>query len=250
MQQSRAMRVLRHYSAGEPTPFIITNTAGTFDPTVTTSGGTVTWRNGLTGETFTTNSLSVAGTGVSTPWYIDPISIVRTLDCQNDDVTYVNFKGLPLVTSINCNFNSITGTPDFSGNPLVTSIGMFANNFSGELDLRANPALVQAAFGATSISGVANLSGNPLLTRIELYNTNVASVVFGANTVLTYLLLHRYGQNILMTQSAVDNVIIAIEAFGTSNGTLNVGGSNADPSAGVIATQVAALVSRGWTVTY
>lgn len=56
-------------------------------------------------------------------------------------------------------------------------------------------------------------------------------------------------ENNLLTQAAVDSILNDLVTAGSSNGTVNVGGTgNAAPS-GAGAADAATLVSRGWTVT-
>jgi len=55
--------------------------------------------------------------------------------------------------------------------------------------------------------------------------------------------------NCALNQTSVDNILVSINAAGTSNGTLNMtGGTSATPSATGITARTA-LIARGWTVT-
>jgi hypothetical protein len=80
--------------------------------------------------------------------------------------------------------------------------------------------------------------------EVDLHDNKIASIIITGCEGLTELKL----QNNSLSQTAVDGLLTEIEAWGTSNGYLDISGNNVPSSEGQ--SKINLLVNRGWTVNY
>lgn len=150
--------------------------------------------------------------------------------CNENQLTgpLPNLNGLSNLFIINCGDNQLSGPiPDISTFGLTTLIrfNIYGNNFTGTL---------------TGFQ-----SGAPSLQWIYCYNNNFTGFTGGVPGTLFQFLA--FNNN--FTQTAIDNILQAFVDAGSSNGTLNVGGTgNSTPSAAGT-TNKNTLIGRGWSVT-
>ena len=162
------------------------------------------------------------------------------LYCYNNSLSVLDVSALTSLTHLFCHNNSLS-VLDVSTLTSLTHLECYYNSLS-VLDVSALVSLRQLYCYYNSLS-VLNVSALTALTHLKCYNNSLSTLDVSALVSLIYLKCH----NNSMNQAMVDTVLCAMEAHGTSNGTLNISG-NAIPS-GTGLTCRDALVSRGWTVT-
>lgn len=96
---------------------------------------------------------------------------------------------------------------------------------------------------APNLTGI-DVSGLTNLTFLHFESIGSSSIDISTCTKLTYIIL--YGNS--YSQTTIDNILTDVDSAGLSNGTLNVGGNNAAPSATGLSSRDA-LVVNGWIVT-
>jgi len=137
--------------------------------------------------------------------------------------------------------------PDFSRFPLLVDLFIWNTSQRGELSISptANPNLryvlaYQNGYTSANLAGLFPAGRNGV---IDIYNNRLMSLDVSGNYGLARLL----AQDNRLDEAAVDAVLAAVDALGTSGGELNLEG-NAAPSAAGEAHAVS-LRGRGWTVT-
>lgn len=155
------------------------------------------------------------------------------------------------LVNLYCNVNQLTGSiPDLSSNALLAHLYCGTNQLTGSIpDLSSNTELLDFNCSTNLLTGlIPDLSSNTALFRFRCNNNQLTGWSGGSvsNTLGTFL-----AQDNLLTQTAVDGLLVAFDASGRATGTrvLNLGGTtNSTPSA----TGKAAadnLRAKGWTVT-
>jgi hypothetical protein len=137
---------------------------------------------------------------------------------------------------------TITNWPTYEQTPVLEEIYYYRTNLSG-------------TYVVPPVGNVGRLYTNPLLTGIDAsnyagtgngilwaYDCALTSVVLSSTP---YPSIRLYNNN--LDQSDIDGILAAVEAWGTSNGELNLSGNTAPSAAGDA--DVALLEARGWTVT-
>jgi len=147
----------------------------------------------------------------------------------NANLTDFSFQNVANTITNNLFLNDcdLTGTLDFS---YVEITALF-------IDIFNNPNLTSVSWKTGTVIQ-ANFSGNDCALDAILNSANITA----ANSCLINL------QDNAMSATEVDNTIIGVEADGTSNGTLQLQGTNAARTAASDAANTA-LGGRGWTVT-
>lgn len=184
------------------------------------------------------------------------------------------------ILTLNFNSNNIGGTiPDeiwnigYKVNP-NSSIGFIGNNLTGNISpavLNFNGAVI--GLSLNNLSGtlpveigqipqlrVLRLNGNNFTGQIPDFTTSIAleqlyisengamtappTLVNAGNINFTWLT----AQNITLSTPDVDSILSDVNSAGTSNGLLNIGGTNSPPTGGAANADIVALQARGWTV--
>ena len=127
---------------------------------------------------------------------------------------------------VNCTGNALSGSlPNLSNNTKLRIFQFASNSFTGNIP---------------------DLSNNTKLQLFECYNNNLSG--YAGGTITSKLSTFR-GQNNILTQSAVDDILSKLNAAGEYNGIVNLAGSgNASPTGGNSNTDRLALITRNWTV--
>ena len=147
------------------------------------------------------------------------------------------------------NANQLTGSiPDLSSNTSLTTFYCRANQLTGSIpDLSSNTALSYFFCNNNQLTGsIPDLSSNTSLTTFYCQTNQLTGWSGGSvsNTIGTFR-----AENNLLTQTAVDGLLVAFDAAGRATGTLNLGGTtNSTPSA-TGKTAADNLRAKGWTVT-
>ena len=119
------------------------------------------------------------------------------------------------------------------------------NDFSGGFpSLASLPALYQIDVDQSNISGEVDLSNNPNLYNVDFYgNTELTSILLGEQQIKWF-----YAGNCALTETAVNNILIALDANGQIEGEVDLdGGTNAAPTGAGI-TAKASLLNKDWSV--
>ena len=142
----------------------------------------------------------------------------------------------------------VTGVPSAANFPALEEMWIWGTQQTGTLTV---PSRVTSLIAYAPNSFTAVVVENPASVvsgqHFDFSNVaTLAAVTMAANHRFTGILLN----GCALPQAQVDAVIAAVDAWGTSNGTLNLtGGTNGAPSASSSAA-VSALRGRNWTVTY
>ena len=165
--------------------------------------------------------------------------------------------------------SNLTGTiPDLSNNTELTIYEGFFTNVGGSIpslslntklkafnhsnteltgpipDLSNNIALVNFVVGENTLTGnIPDLSNNLSLKKFEVKNNNLTG--FNGGTVSSTLLDFKANNNNL-SATAVNAILAAFVAAGSSNGTLYIGGTGNAAPTGQGITDKNTLLSRGW----
>lgn len=105
------------------------------------------------------------------------------------------------------------------------------------------PALQQLWDFWCSRTGTLDLGGTSTLYEVLSEGNSYTAVTGIAGTALTHLTLNG---NVGFNAAAVDAILVAVNALGTSNGNLNLSNTTPPTSTGLLA--ASALTGRGWTV--
>ena len=142
--------------------------------------------------------------------------------------------------------NKFSGTLDLSSCVNLVSPSFYNNQFSGTLDLSSCVNLVSPSFYNNKFSGTLDLSSCVNLVSPRFDNNQFSGFSGTVSATLANLNL----ANNMLTSTAVNNVLAALEAAGrtSASGTCIVDlRSNSAPTGQGI-TDKATLQSRGWTV--
>jgi hypothetical protein len=135
---------------------------------------------------------------------------------------------------------------DFSNMPSLTQFVWQVSPMTVAPSLTGSPLLLNYDIDGNGAGSPPNLVGNPLLTA---FNANDNNLTTGPDFSFTPAIDLITMVNNALTQSYVDAMFIAVDAHGTSGGTIAIqGGTSAAPSATSLAARTA-LLSRGWSIT-
>ena len=157
-------------------------------------------------------------------------------------------------------FPDLSGAPalmylDVSGGTAITALDVSANpalqtlycdsTLITALDVSANPALQALGCNSTSITAL-DVSANPALQTLYCDSTLITALDVSANPALQAL---GCNSTAITDDTIINSILASLVSFGLSNGYVDLsGGTNAAPTGQGI-TDVATLVSMGWSVT-
>jgi hypothetical protein len=147
-----------------------------------------------------------------------PSGSITHVDLSDDNLTALDLVGLTDLTTLNVNVNQLTLLD------VGECIGLTTLNCSDN---------------QLPVLGVRN---NTALTTLNCELNNLTTLDIGDNAALTTLLC---GSNRL-TEAAVNQILQDLDAAGLTDGTVDIGGSNAAPT-GAGLTARANLEAKGWT---
>lgn len=174
------------------------------------------------------------------------------------------------ITKLDWSSKSLFGLLDLSKLTHLTTAYFSTNTFSGCLDLTTNTALQIFYIANNLLGGTLNLSTNTALQLLQVGNNQfTGNIDLTNNTQLVTVGLTSnqfsgftgtipasvsdfQAQNNLLTQSAVDAILLAFVNANRTTGTriLNIAGTGNSAPSGTGLGYKATLVSRGWTVTH
>lgn len=145
-------------------------------------------------------------------------------------------------------FTNVGGNiPSLSFNTKLKAFNHSNTELTGPIpDLSNNTALVDFVVGENTLTGnIPDLSNNLSLKKFEVKNNNLTG--FNGGTVSSTLLDFKANNNNL-SATAVNAILAAFVAAGSSNGTLYIGGTGNAAPTGQGITDKNTLLSRGWDV--
>lgn len=148
-----------------------------------------------------------------------------------------------------CHSNQLTGSiPDLSSNTSLTEFYCQNNRLTGSIpDLSSNTLLMGFWCNINQLTGsIPDLSSN---TEIIDFRCNSNQLTGWSGGSVSNTLGNFRAQDNLLTQAAVDGLLVAFDAAGRATGALDLGGTtNSTPSA-TGKTAADNLRAKGWTVT-
>ena len=167
-----------------------------------------------------------------------------------------DLSACPDLVTIDFNENHLTGVIPYVNNlTKIKNLSLNNNGFSGHLPEFTNlTSLTYFRINANKRQGSGGLVGNipDLSGSVNLQTLDAASnqlsgwsgSVWPSSVTSQNIQI----QNNSLTTAAVDAFLAAVDAAGGTNGTLNIGGTNASPTGGASNSNRLSLVSKGWTV--
>ena len=161
------------------------------------------------------------------------------------NLTYVDISDCDLPDSSTSSLTSV----NLAGCTALVEIRLDDSDFSGGFpNLSGLTALTRIDFDQCGLRGTVDISGLPSLERFD----------FGGNDELTRLIISSsqslgsdgelYVQDCALTQTAVNNILVALASNGVENGYIQLdGGTNAVPSAPGLAA-ITTLEGNGWSL--
>ena len=117
---------------------------------------------------------------------------------------------------------------------LLTSLDVTQNTVLTILNVRGNGQLS---------SGTVDISNNPLLTSFQADNTLMSSINITNNTLLTNVIL----RSAQFPSAELDQVVIALDSYGLSDGNLEIRSNPGDLTNASLAAYNS-LINKGWTI--
>jgi hypothetical protein len=174
-------------------------------------------------------------------------------NASNNGLQSIDFSGLITLEEVRAGDNNIPGSfvnsltsINVSGCVTLRDLILGDSDFSGGFpDLSGLNSLVNINFNECGLNGSVDLSTFPLLETVEFPDNPMLTELIISDTQPIYdISLSECG----LTETAVDNILVALSNNGVSNGTVSiVFGTNAIPSATGLAAKTV-LEGNGWTV--
>lgn len=231
-------------------PFLNSGALQTFDARNNTN-----WNDDISGWVLPASlvNLFVEGTNVlgDLSGWILPASLVNFDACDTAISGDIGGWVLPAsLVDLRVCLTSVSG--DISGWTLpavLETLQAYSTAVSGDISGWTLPApLANFYVFSTSVSG--DISGYAWPASLTNFGVESTSITYGVGGFLSgagnFDVIR--AQNCGLTQAMVDAALVDTDVSGASNGTLNLGGTNAAPSAVGLAAK-ANLIARGWTVT-
>ena len=218
---------------------------------VTLSSGSSAWITD-DGTTYTTEDLShTFGNPVNAfKWYGEPGDLTQ-LYCYSNQLTgsIPNLDNNVALTTLYCYSNQLTGSiPNLDNNVALTQLHCYSNQLTGSIpSLDNNSALSVLHCYANQLTGsIPNLDNNSALSVLRCFSNQLTGYITAA---IPITLLDFRAENNLLTESAVNQLLIDFDTAGHSGGVLNIGGAGNAAPTGAGLTAKANLQGKSWTVT-
>lgn len=179
-----------------------------------------------------------------------------TFNADWNGLTSVNLSNLSNLVNVDISDCDIPGTStnsltsvNLSGCAALEQLRIDDSDFSGGLpSLSGLTSLIWLDVDQSNISGSIDLSGLPALEGFDVNgNTGLTEVIISSSQSLGANGYNLLFDDCALTQTAVDNILVALAANSVDNGYIDLsGGTNAVPgSAGQAA--LITLAAKGWT---
>ncbi len=213
---------------GDTMVITTTSTSATWSPlAVTNSGATLEWSatgGGITPQTIVADDPTFDFSG-------NTGTVTVTITSSD------NFVGLS-----NLRFAALNiASADISNGLILNTFFMYSNDLT-TIDLSQNGNLQRVNLQSNDLTSL-DVSSNPSLTELRLNTNDLATFSITNNSLLTNLELRG---NALPTAD-LDQIVNDLDAFGLSNGNLEISNNAGDLSTASFAAYTN-LVARGWTI--
>ena len=185
---------------------------------------------------------------------------LQNFNADYNGLTSINLSNLPNLTYLDISDCDIPGTNtssltsvNLSGCTALQELRLDDSNFSGGIpNLSGLDALIYMDFDQCGITGSVDISNHPVLERFD----------FGGNTGLTELVISNaqplggngyelFASNCALTQTAVDNILVALSESAVEDGYVDLsGGDNASPSQTGIDAANVLVDDKNWSLDY
>ena len=185
---------------------------------------------------------------------------LQNFNADYNGLTSINLSNLPNLTYLDISDCDIPGTNtssltsvNLSGCTALQELRLDDSNFSGGIpNLSGLDALIYMDFDQCGITGSVDISNHPVLERFD----------FGGNTGLTELVISNaqplggngyelFANNCALTQTAVDNILVALSESAVEDGYVDLsGGDNASPSQTGIDAANVLVDDKNWSLDY
>ena len=165
---------------------------------------------------------------------------VENIELPNNLLTSIDLSQNTQLQIIGLENNQLTAI-DLSANTALLNVEV-QNNDLTVLDVSSSPSLEYLDANNNELSSI-NVSGNPNLNFLDLSSNDLTTIDVSGNAALELLNLD-FNQ---LTTATIGQVLIDVNAFGTSNGELGLQGNPGTIPAGSIPAYNA-LLSRNWTI--
>ena len=174
---------------------------------------------------------------------------LQEIRCRSNHITEITgYTDNTNIQTIFVDDNKLSGSiPDITGMSSLQLINYGKNQLTGSIPSLSNNTVLRDFFcyGNQLTGNIPSLSSNTVLEQFSCRRNQLSGYVAGS--VPTSLLFFKAEYNQL-TATAVNAILADLVAAGTTNGTLNLGGTNAAPTGqGSIDAQT--LRDRNWSVT-
>jgi PKD repeat protein len=195
--------------------------------------------------------------GISSITNLQYLSNLQDFSADYNHLVSVDLSGLTNLTYVDisdCDLpdsstSSLT-TVNLSGCTALEELRLDDSDFSGGFpDLTGLTALRIIDFDDCGIIGTVDISGLPSLERFDFsQNEGLTRIIISSTQPLGDNGEELYAYDCALTQTAVNNILIALAANGVNNGYLQMdGGTNAVPGAPGLAA-ITTLEGNGWSV--
>jgi hypothetical protein len=168
----------------------------------------------------------------------------------------VNLSNLPNLVDVDISDNNISGTGgksltsvNLSGSTAITDLRLDDSNFSAGIpDISNLEALTVLDLDQCNITGSIDISNFSSLERIDVAgNPGLTEVIISSSQPIGANEWEVLFGNCALTQTAVDNILVALSENEVTNGYVDLsGGDNAAPGTAGLAA-LAVLDGKGWT---
>jgi hypothetical protein len=175
-------------------------------------------------------------------------------------LTSVNLSGLINLIDVDVSDqNSIIGDQNcltsinLSGSTAIQDLRLDDNDFSGGFpNLSGLDALIYMDFDQSGITGSVDISNHPVLEGFDFSgNTGLTELVISNAQPLGGNGYELFASNCALTQTAVDNILVALSESAVTNGYIDLsGGDNASPSQTGIDAANVLVDDKNWSLDY
>jgi hypothetical protein len=179
------------------------------------------------------------------------------LEIDNNSLTTLDVSGMTNLVDLDASDCNVPG----GGPPSLTSVNLTGctaleilflddSDFSGGIpDLSGLNNLVRLDLDGSSIEGSVDISGLPNLEQFDFNsNPDLTEIIISSSQPLGANGNELYAYDCALTQTAVDNILVALSESAIENGYVDLsGGTNSPPSAGTGDSALDVLQGKGWS---
>lgn len=175
-------------------------------------------------------------------------------------LTSINLSNLPNLVDVDVSDQNLLGTGanclasiNLSGSTAIEELRLDDGNFSGGFpNLSGLDALIYMDFDQSGIIGSVDISNHPVLEGFDFSgNTGLTELIISDTQPLGGNGYELLVYNCALTQTAVDNILVALSESAVTNGYIDLsGGDNASPSQTGIDAANVLVDDKNWSLDY